>query len=387
MQRRMDAQRLRSVFDIILSEHARLGIDAKLAELLQALSACVSKPSSRTDERFRTTLTELLMALRRARTNDFVESNRRILVEIQGERITGNGLAERILHVVNERPFLAARARDAFVEIADELQRRLSACASARSAFDQFNLGPVALKEDEFELGLLLPDSLVRGDVQRMHKELRDWNQMLRELIPVVSKEPAAVVLRTYTASRFELSAKLDRQGALVIGTMVAGIYEMGRKLQSNREKSAELERSNYPADIVGRIVEYEKVIVPSEIRAIRDLVTAKFLGNGGRRRDVEKLLDRALRFLAHRMREGVEVEVLGPMIGDAVVAGDEETRPGEAPRLVTHHVRAALHTAGAPGPKSEAPQYEVSPELAKAREEKAPQMQLGQITGEADAA
>ena len=121
----MDAHRLRSVFDFIISEHARLGIDHKLAELLQALSVCVSKPSAPSDERFRLALTELLTSLRRARTNDFVESNRRILLEIEGEQITGNGLAERILDVVNDRPFLAGRARERFVEIADQLQRRL----------------------------------------------------------------------------------------------------------------------------------------------------------------------------------------------------------------------------------------------------------------------
>ena len=87
----MDAHRLRSVIDLIISEHARLGIDAKIGELIQTLSICASKPSSKADERFRSVLMELLGALRRARTNDFVESNRRVLVEIQGERITGNG--------------------------------------------------------------------------------------------------------------------------------------------------------------------------------------------------------------------------------------------------------------------------------------------------------
>ncbi len=376
----MDAHRLRSVIDLIISEHTRLGIDAKLAELLQALGVCASKPSSRSDERFRSSLIELLTALRRARTNDFVESNRRVLVEIQGERITGNGLAERILQVSNERPFLADRARDAYVDIADDLQRRLGACAAARAAFDELNIGPVTLKQDEYELGLLLPDSLVRGDLARLYKELTDWNRMFRELMPIVSSQQAAVVLRTFTASRFELSLKLDRRGALAIGTMVAGIYELGCKVQANREKSAELERNNYPADIVRRMVEYEKTMVPLELKAIRKLVTSKFLGDGGRRKDVEKVLDRSLRFMALRMREGVEVEILGSMTGDAVAVGD--TVPP-----VTHHVRAALHTADRPKPKAGSTEHvpQVSPAVAAAREQKAPQMPLSRITGETD--
>ncbi|MEE8458326.1 MAG: hypothetical protein V3S08_00550, partial [Phycisphaerales bacterium] len=279
-----------------------------------------------------------------------------------------------------ERPFLPDRARDIYVDIADDLQRRLGACAATRAAFNELNLGPVTMDPDEYELGLLLPDNLVRGDLARLYKELTDWNRMFRELMPIVSSKPAVVVLRTFTANRFELCVKLDRRGALAIGTMVAGIYELGRKVQSNREKSAELERDDYPADIVRRMVEYEKTMVPLEIKAIRTLVASKFLGDAGRRKDVARVLDRSLRFMAMRMREGVEVEVLGSMTGDAVAVVDTVLP-------VTHHVRAALHAAAISKPKS-APskrQTQASPAVAAARDEKAPQMPLSEITGESD--
>ncbi len=77
------------------------------------------------------------------------------------------------------------------------------------------------------------------------------------------------------------------------------------------------------------------------------------------------------------RMREGVEVEVLGPMTGDAVA-----DTPTEA--AVTHHVRAALHSAGKPDPKATDTEHQeqVSPAVAAAREEKAPQIPLNKITG-----
>lgn len=359
----MDAHRLRSVFDLIISEHARLGIDHKLAELLQALSVCVSNPSAQSDERFRLALTELLTALRRARTNDFVESNRRILLEIEGEQITGNGLAEQILDVVNDRPFLAGRARERFVEIADQLQRRLGTCASARSALDQLNIGPVTLDGDEYELGILLPDSLVRGDLARLLKELKDWNRTLRDLVPVVSSQQPAVTLRTYSAKRFELSVSLDRDGARALGTIIARIYELDRNLRSNDEKAAELERKNYPPEIVSRMNEYEKLIVPQELKAIRELVTSKFLKGPGRRKDVDKLLDRCLQFLTSRVRDGVAVEILGPPASDAAAITDERIPAGEAGGSITHHVRAALQTAfRAPARSPEAPRETPSP-------------------------
>ena len=359
----MDAHRLRSVFDLIISEHARLGIDHKLAELLQALSVCVSSPSASSDERFRLALTELLTALRRARTNDFVESNRRILVEIQGEQITGNGLAERILDVVNDRPFLAARARERFVEIADYLQRRLGACAAARSSLEQLNVGPVMPDGGEYELGILLPDSLVRGDLARLLKELKEWNRTLRELVPVISSQPPKVTLRTFSAKRFELSARLDRAGALALGTIIARVYELFRNVQSNDEKAAELERKNYPPEIVSRLNEYEKLMMPQELKAIREVVTSKFLKSPGRRKEVDKLLDRCLQFLASRIRDGVAVEILGPPAPEAAATADERTPAGETGGAITHHVRAALQTASrTPAPPPAAPRDAPSP-------------------------
>ena len=352
----MDAHRLRSVFDLIISEHARLGVDHKLAELLQALSVCVSNPSAPSDERFRLALTELLTSLRRARTNDFVESNRRILLEIEGEQITGNGLAERILDVVNDRPFLPGRARERFVEIADQLQKRLGACASARSSLDKLNIGAVTLAGDEYELGILLPDSLVRGDLARLLKELKDWNRTLRELVPVISSQQPVVTLRTFSAKRFELAASLDRDSAMALGTIIARIYELDRNVRSNDEQAAELERKNYPPEIVSRMNEYEKLIVPQELKAIREVVTSKFLKTPGRRKDVDKLLDRCLQFLASRVRDGVGVEILGPPATDAAAGADERTPAGEAGEPITHHVRAALQTAcRMPEPKKKA--------------------------------
>ncbi len=378
----MDAHRLRSVLDLVISEHARLGVDHKLAQVLQALSVCVSSPSGGSDEQFRMALTDMLTALRRARTNDFVESNRRILVEIQGERLTGNGLAERVLDVANQRPFLAAHAREMIVGIADDLQRGLGVCASATASLEHMNIGPVHLEPDVYELGLLLPDSLVRGDLERLVNELKEWNRLLRELMPMVSALPPVVALRTHSANRFELSVRLDRDGALALGTIIARIHDLFGKVQANRRQAAELERQSYPPELVGHMMDYEKLIVPQGLRAIREVVTAKFLKSDKRRKEILKVLDRSLRFLAIRIRDGVEVEIQGPQTVDAAAIADERTPAGEAGEALPHHVRAALQTARC-GPAAGPTQPGAT--AAPASEEKAVHLPLSTITGESD--
>ena len=145
----MDAHRLRSVFDLLLAEHSRLEIDRKLARILQSLAECISNPSSASDGQFRAVLTDLLATLRRSATNDLVESDRRILAEIGGEQFTGEGLAETVLAIANERPFLAGRAKEAFVQLADELQSHLGAVGSVQASLSKLNVGPLQLASDE----------------------------------------------------------------------------------------------------------------------------------------------------------------------------------------------------------------------------------------------
>ncbi len=391
----MDAHRLRSVLDLILAEQARLGIDHKFAGIIQALGGCVAEPSSASDERFRVALTDLLASLRRSRTNDFVESDRRIVFEIRAERFIGAGLAERILDVANERPFLAGRAKERIIEIADELQGFIAACAGAQSAMQKLNVEPLQIGIDEYELGILLPDSLVHSDLDRLVKELKEWNQVLGELLPALCAKAPSVSIRTFSTRRFELSASIDRIGALALGTTIGGIYEMFRRIKDNRERAAELERRKYPQDIVGRIKDYEQQIVPEEMKAIREVVRTRFMKSDGKRRDLDKILDRGLRFLAVKIRDGVEVEIVGAPAADSVATSDR------AETVMTHHVRAALqsaHRASAEAAKTKAapdagdgaaaglpaPAHSaVDTRPPAVREPKAPTLPLSKIAGE----
>ncbi len=337
----MDAHRLRSVLDRIIGEHGRLSINHKFAQVIQALGQCSAHPGGATDEELRSHLSDLLTALRQSRTNDFVESDRRILVEIQGERHTGLGLSERISAITSESPFLPGRTKEAMVEIADELQRFLGVCAAAQAAMQQLNIAAPGLAANGFELGILLPDKLIQGDLDRVLKEIKDWNAALRDLIPVISQQTPCVVLRTHSAQRFELSAPLEPGAALALGTAIAGIYEMFERIKNNRERAAELERQHYPPDLVKRMKEYERELIPQAMAEVRERFKARFVRPSEMKpRELDKTLERTLRFMAMRIRDGVEVELIGPMSVDTTAPGEQ------ADRSLTHHVRQALQMA-----------------------------------------
>jgi hypothetical protein len=87
----MDAHRLRSVIDLIIAEHRRLEVYQQLTWIQQKLDDCTANPCSESDEQFRSALTGLLTELRGTAINDLVESDRRILSRIEGDRVAGTG--------------------------------------------------------------------------------------------------------------------------------------------------------------------------------------------------------------------------------------------------------------------------------------------------------
>ncbi|MHC4415181.1 MAG: hypothetical protein ACYS0G_07855 [Planctomycetota bacterium] len=362
----MDAHRLRSVIDLIIDEHGRLEIEKKFARILETLDACISNPSPVGDVNFRTALESLVSALKGSRTNDFVESSRRILRSMEGERFTGDGLAERIQAIANVHPFLAAQAKDELAKVADGVQAYLGTLSSARANLAELKVSPATLAQDQYELGILLPYSVVQGDLVRVEKELKDWDEFFKAFFPVIAAKPADVSMRTFSAGNFELSVGLDRETALALGTVIGDIYKMFEQVKANRAKADDLSEQLYPPEIVDRVKAYEQQIVQQDMKAIKEKLVTRFIRReGGRRRETEKHVERGLRFLALRIREGVELELLGPSAADG--AGAEKPF-----RMQTHHVRAAMEMASRGEP------------AAKPRPERAPQMQLGQIAGEA---
>ncbi|MHC4126808.1 MAG: hypothetical protein ACYTE6_04565 [Planctomycetota bacterium] len=364
----MDAHRLRSVIDLIVAEHRRHNIYNKLARVQQTLDKSASKPCAESDEQFRGALTDLLAALRATTVNDMVESDRRILVEIGGDQIAGNGLAERSLEIANERPFLPARAKAAFAKLAAEVENRIQALCATQGGLQELNVDPVRRGDDSWELGVLLPTRLIGGDLERLWSELKEWNQVLRELLPLFTAAPPQVALRTHSSERFELAMPLDRDGALALGVVISRVYEMFREVQANRDRAADLEKQSYPSEIVSGLMGYEHQLVGKQMSAIKEDLTKRYVRRGaGKPKEVAKLLDKGLRFLAIRIREGVEVEIAGPRAAAELPLAEAGHDP------VTHHVRLALQMARQAKPQA--------PSDQKAQEEpQAPRLPLSKI-------
>jgi hypothetical protein len=278
----------------------------------------------------------------------------------------GWGLAERVLEIANERPFLPARARAQFADLAGDLQARQSALASVQAGLGLLNVAPAEHDDGSWELGILLPDRLIKGDLENVIEELKAWGRSLKDLLPLFSEGPVTISLRTNSTERFELAMSLDRDRALALGVVIACIYETFKEVRVNRRRAEDLERQGYPSEIVSRLSGYEQQIVSEQLDGLKAKLVQHHVRRGaGKRREIERRLDQGLRFIAARVREGVDLEIVGPSSADAAIDAGSEP--------VTHHVRAALHAARRAEPA-------VRTEAQETEEDQAPRLPLSKI-------
>jgi hypothetical protein len=366
----MDAHRLRLVIDRILEEHNRLGIEKKLGEVPKALAACVKSPSASADEHFRDMLDMLTAACGNSRTVDFVESERRILERLNARPFVGAGLTAQIQAIVDERPFMPARAKEQFARLAEEVQAYMGTLSTTQASLRRLNVEPPEPGRDDYELGILLPDSFVKGHLSRVAQELQDWDQFLEEFLPLVTGKTAEVRLRTHSAGMFELIVGLDQGGALALGTILGELYGIFAMVRSNRGRLDELKQQKYPKEILGTLQSYEQQIIHQGLAALREMVLAKFVRvEGGRRKDLDRVLERGLRFLVVRVNDGVSLEISGPLpFDDAEREGPVVAWADERLHQLPHQVRAAVAMA------SGAPKAPPGPERSE-------HMQIAQIT------
>ncbi len=343
----MDVHRLRSVIGRVIDEHHRLEIDEKLAKAVEALDECVTHPSPARDEHFRGILLELLDELSRAPTNELVESDRRILAGIRGDQFVGRGLAEWLRRLADERPFLAARAKDQYERLAKTLRAYREVLARIDEGFGKLGIDAVLQQEEAaYEIGILLPEALTKGNLERVSRELKAWDEKLRALFLVITTRPAVLSVRCVSSTCFELSALIDRDGALVLGTAIVGLHQIFKKVQSNRRTVTALTEQGYPQHIVGSLKGWENQMAQAELRGLKEqLMAMPACTEKTKQKDVERHLEHVLKFLATKISDGVRVEIAPPAGADISVPGGENAEP-DGLGGVPHEVRASLRVA-----------------------------------------
>lgn len=295
--------------------------DLSLTEKLSALSSTAANLSSSpadgaTNDAFIKAAEELQDALRSAETNTASSSIRLALREIDLESLVGSNLLARVQRILDAKPFLVARAAQAFKELQQEFKRDAARLVQALNALQELGFEEETIDTHEYEVGILIPTALTHDDLRTINREMKDWLFVIDRLEELVRGQPAATVpVRSLSSGSFDLFLSVDPQGAMALLILAGGVYRIFQYVRDAAKRREEMEEAKYPEKYLKHIRQYEEELIEEGKKQIlKKLLEHKSDALPENRiHELTSGLKKSIGFVLRSMNQGVDVEVSTP--------------------------------------------------------------------------
>jgi hypothetical protein len=178
------------------------------------------------------------------------------------------------------------------------------------------------------ELGVLLPQNLVGGDLEGLARELNLLNRHLRAFAELCEGTPGRFEVRSLSSDSLDVFLQSPVAVTACVMAAVERLAALYKQILEIRHLRRGLEDRKVPARATTPIAEVEAEMVDEEVKAIGDAIVARYPVRSDRERanELRIAITNALRYLADRIDRGMDLEAWRPQ------APSEEGPPAEAP-------------------------------------------------------
>ena len=190
----MDASRLLAVLADVEAETSSL--TAALTKVTAAYTAARNTPAQDPTEAIRQARDDVRTLLTGSAANAYPPSRRRILQAIQGERFVGETATAHIDALLAEAAISPTAVLAALQTYGTQLSQFRTNCAQARKGLAGLHIEPDALVGDEAEVGILLPRSITKGQLNDLNRHLNRWNFALKGFAELAAADQREITIR-----------------------------------------------------------------------------------------------------------------------------------------------------------------------------------------------
>jgi hypothetical protein len=306
----MDASRLLAVAADINTEY-RETLSPKLKALIAQYTAARDAPSSDNSEAIHAAVKQLTEDVEHGLFARYPPSKLAVLDAIGADRLVGpgfsKGLAE-ILSVPGQTTAGIVTALSALMGRSDALQK---ACSLAQRGLEALGVEPYEIPEGEFEVGLLIPERLVDGQLGKLAAELQNWNRALRVFQEVAGDGERDVKVAKLSSGSFEAFLPFGLVAAQLLSVAIdraIGWYKQILEIRTLRE---ELAKRGAPVAETTDIRNFEKDLVEKGIKAlVSELLKQAPKDPSGRRNELEAHLSVSVRHIVRFVDRGGTIEI-----------------------------------------------------------------------------
>ncbi len=329
----MNAERLHAIAAALRQEvHERNTLD-QLQNLVNYLQAVSQQSNTSTQQNLSTGLRTFYAAVTDTPSDTFTPAWRRILDEIDGTRLFGQPLKQRVEKIIADNQMTPAVAFQELQSVLQELREFVTALDSTISGLRQFKVGSEQLAPGEAEITVLIPRQAVKDKLREFADELHDLESILNTFAQVSTSEKEDLKIRTVSSS--DLLVYLSASPLLAACTAKAIDYVVGlyKKLLEIRKLRRELEKVGMP-DLSEQMKERANRTMSEGIEDVTvKIINEFYIGkDSGRKHELTNSVRVSLKRIANRIDKGFNIEVriqpTQPPEGDR---RDEKVRKAEA--------------------------------------------------------
>ncbi|TKB87442.1 MAG: hypothetical protein E8D44_02485 [Nitrospira sp.] len=326
----MDASRLLSVLNDIESEFEN-GLTRLLTTLVQQYTTARDSPTVDNAPTIQKTFASLLEFIDNGRFTNYPPSKTGILRAIEGDAFVGPGLKGRLNTLLSVAGQTTAGIVSALTALQADVTTFKKSCAQTKAGLEALGLSPHSISPGAFEVGVLIPETLVDHKLSSLVKELGTWNKILRGFQEVAGEEEREVTVVGLASGSYEAYIPLGLLAASYLSRTIDKVLEWYSKVLEIRKHRLELKELGAPTAETSAIQKHEKDLIEKGIEALaKEIVKeAHPKVDQTRKHELETHLTISIRQITRFVDRGGNVEVAStpPKIAEQpATVGDEAT-------------------------------------------------------------
>lgn len=307
----MDASRLLAVISDVEAEHNG-GLAQALKTLIAQYTSARDAPTQDNSASIGKALDAINEIVDSSDSADYTPSNYSILRSIGGAQWVGAGFRERLSDVLSIAGQTTAGIVTGLTQLQSEMDAYKKSCVQARTGLEALGISAYAVGCGAFEAGVLIPESLVGGQLGGLVKELESWNKIVRVFQEVAGEDEREVSVSQLASGSYEIYLSVGLLAAGYLSRTIDKILEWYLTILDIRTKRLELQKLGAPVAEAKLVETYERDFLESEIRKLaRQLVVeAEAKHAKDRKHELEQLLLSQIRQMVRFVDRGGTCQV-----------------------------------------------------------------------------
>lgn len=313
----METSRLLAAADLIVNAYEKTGTLKNLQSLSTDLAAALTTASGDSSTRLKASIERLQRSLSILLKVPVPAGTEGILRDIGADFLMPISISSNVRRLTSGTFIAIPKLNDDVQILLRGVNDALGRLSRGAKSLRQLKIEPHVVPEGAFEIGVFIPDTLIKSDLEEVQEHLKKWIQALRVVSEIGTGKPSPIRFVGAESGSFDFHVVFDVEGATALLMLVGGILAMFGRSQKFRSKREELEKEGFPKSITDAIYDEEKSIQSNAIaKTAEDVVSGAHSSIGdARKNELRNAAKITIEFIADSLNAGVRVEILPPPV------------------------------------------------------------------------